>query len=41
MNKLNSRDDLTALREVCRKTFDAERKRYSFAAAQAVWQAVH
>ena len=27
MNKLNSRDDLTALREVCRKTFDAEKKK--------------
>ena len=27
MNKLNSRDDLTALREVCRKAFDAEKKK--------------
>lgn len=27
MNKLNSRDDLTSLREVCRKTFDAEKKK--------------
>ena len=27
MNKLNSRDDLTALRVVCRKTFDAEKKK--------------